>query len=528
MSEYHDSQLTAFGADLAQRASNGDTKFTITKATSTADDLSQTDLSQLITLPHEKQTGEIDRILPDPNGGTKVKGTKVSFDNLNLTESYPIQAMALYAKEDVDGAKEQLYAVTTAADPETMPKSDSTVMFTFSASIYVIVGNTSQVTINVNPDSFATKEYVADAIANINFDTSDLAKLSQDNYYTGDNQFKYDPVNKDGDAYGLAKNIDTKVTDNADGTITVNGKTYTPADDSEVVHTTDTSNWQKSKVTDDTGMPLLMLGDTDDLSTKINGLPNGYFTIYCTAKTLNNPSASPKRGIIHITASGVAGSGILFSEDKNAYIITMLTGTVTYTQIANDSTVAHLSGANNFDTVPTVDDNPLLLASSLPSDLARTGQAQTFTAAQTFSIAPVINDASTDKGDNQAATMADLKSVEKSAWHQLNNAPQGGTFLYRIDQSSKKIYISYSLDCSFIIGSGTTIADFSSIVNNIKTISGRCFQYDLDADTFSSNIILSIISPANITVNSGHFSYVNANIHTSITDGAYFTYDSLK
>ena len=79
MSEYHDSQLTAFGADLAQRASNGDTKFTITKATSTADDLSQTDLSQLITLPHEKQTGEIDRILPDPNGGTKVKGTKVIY-----------------------------------------------------------------------------------------------------------------------------------------------------------------------------------------------------------------------------------------------------------------------------------------------------------------------------------------------------------------------------------------------------------------------------------------------------------------
>ena len=128
---------------------------------------------------------------------------------------------------------------------------------------------------------------------------------------------------------------------------------------------------------------------------------------------------------------------------------------------ADDSQVAHLSGANNFDTIPTVKNNPLLLASSLPSDLARTGsdqeftgkntfdtapidkttgnpyitkdgvpsipsdvartgQAQTFTAAQTFSIAPVINDASTDKGDNQAATMADLKSVENSAWIQLS------------------------------------------------------------------------------------------------------------
>ncbi|PUD95468.1 hypothetical protein DA477_12695 [Levilactobacillus brevis] len=47
---------------------------------------------------------------------------------------------------------------------------------------------------------------------------------------------------------------------------------------------------------------------------------------------------------------------------------------------ADDSKVAHLSGANDFDTVPTVNNNPLLLASSLPSDLARTGQDANFTA----------------------------------------------------------------------------------------------------------------------------------------------------
>lgn len=52
---------------------------------------------------------------------------------------------------------------------------------------------------------------------------------------------------------------------------------------------------------------------------------------------------------------------------------------------ADDSKVAHLSGANNFDTVPTVNNNPLLLASSLPSDIARTGQVNTFNLTQTFS-----------------------------------------------------------------------------------------------------------------------------------------------
>lgn len=56
---------------------------------------------------------------------------------------------------------------------------------------------------------------------------------------------------------------------------------------------------------------------------------------------------------------------------------------------ADDSKVAHLSGTNNFDTVPTVNNNPLLLASSLPSDLARTGQDQEFTGKNTFDTAPI-------------------------------------------------------------------------------------------------------------------------------------------
>ncbi|MGF2384272.1 hypothetical protein [Lentilactobacillus otakiensis] len=56
---------------------------------------------------------------------------------------------------------------------------------------------------------------------------------------------------------------------------------------------------------------------------------------------------------------------------------------------ADDSKVAHLSGANNFDTVPTVNNNPLLLASSLPSDLARTGSDQEYTGKNTFDTAPI-------------------------------------------------------------------------------------------------------------------------------------------
>lgn len=77
-------------------------------------------------------------------------------------------------------------------------------------------------------------------------------------------------------------------------------------------------------------------------------------------------------------ASDVAGiEEVNAKQDKIAYTP------------ADDSKVAHLSGANNFDTTPTVNNNPLLLASSLPSDLARTGSDQEYTGKNIFDTAPI-------------------------------------------------------------------------------------------------------------------------------------------
>ena len=160
---------------------------------------------------------------------------------------------------------------------------------------------------------------------------------------------------------------------------------------------------------------------------------------------------------------------------------------------ADDSKVAHLSGANNFDTVPTVKNNPLLLASSLPSDLARTGQAQTFTQPQTFSIAPTITDASQDKGDNQAATMADLKSLENSAWHQLDCSSISecifnGVMLYKIDTAKKYIYFSLNDGSSnytlSTVEPGSNLLDFSSLVVNVLSVNGYIYSVD---GTFGAN-----------------------------------------
>ncbi|EHO52314.1 hypothetical protein HMPREF9104_01135, partial [Lentilactobacillus kisonensis F0435] len=141
---------------------------------------------------------------------------------------------------------------------------------------------------------------------------------------------------------------------------------------------------------------------------------------------------------------------------------------------ADDSKVAHLSGANNFDTVPTVNNNPLLLASSLPSDLARTGQANTFTAAQTFSIAPTIKDASKDKGDNQAATMADLKSVENSAWHTVTLPDSQGlkniTMIYKIHDDEKYIEANIHAQPISSVKASPTMLNLSGIINKITSL----------------------------------------------------------
>ena len=300
---------------------------------------------------------------------------------------------------------------------------------------------------------------------------TDIARTGEDNDFKGKNTFETDPVNKNGDSYGLAKDIATKVTDNGDnsieinkqavtpvrdnknGSINFNSKDMTPADDSTVVHTTgdETIDGQKKFKTDPTDGAGNAYAKTVDVNQQLDTKVN--------TADMRKP-ASDVAGIEEVNAK----------QDKIGYTP------------ADDSKVAHLSGANNFDTVPTVNNNPLLLASSLPSDLARTGQAQTFTAPQTFSIAPVINDASTDKGDNQAATMADLKSVEKSAWRQLDAScvtassvidnhitiVKNISILAKTNQSNKTVQLM--MTANVLNRDFTMTINLSSIINGISKV----------------------------------------------------------
>ena len=151
---------------------------------------------------------------------------------------------------------------------------------------------------------------------------------------------------------------------------------YAPADDSKVWHSTVTQ-------LNSTDMNTVLTAGFYQLISGTNGMPSGdAWTIYQVISL--SPGSESTNGVqlaygTNSTVLGMRswdtwGGGVHFSD---------------WTKFADDSKVAHLSGANNFDTVPMVNNNPLLLASSLPSDLARTGSNQEFTGKNTFDTAPI-------------------------------------------------------------------------------------------------------------------------------------------
>lgn len=236
MSKYNETILTAGGLDLATRAANGKTKFTITKATATADDLtvmSETDLQNLTVLPNEIQTGSITNQTENIPNSKSVVGTEVLFTNQGIKKGYLINAVGLYAKED--GKDEEiLYALNTAIEPEFMPDFADQVLLQFRITMYVIVGRTENVTVIVDPTGMASKDYVNTKIAEIDVNDKiqdeDIAKKLQNKLVYTDNKsqdknaitqvaealgsavYGFKTIDKDGNVTSILPDSDSLVT----------------------------------------------------------------------------------------------------------------------------------------------------------------------------------------------------------------------------------------------------------------------------------------------------------------------------
>ncbi|WP_407889738.1 hypothetical protein [Levilactobacillus sp. N40-8-2] len=333
---------------------------------------------------------------------------------------------------------------------------------------------------------------------------------------------------------------DSKVVhDNHDGTISINGDSFTPA----VLDSALNKNSQPINTDVDT---LAKPG----LYYVSGSAPNNPFKALMMLETRIQYDWSLFRGFqIAYEIGGASSRMAVRSIYPDGNITSVGHDALPWVLLSDDSKVAHLSGANNFDTVPTVNNNPLLLASSLPSDLARTGSDQEFTGKNTFDAAPIdkttgnpyitkdgvpavpstladttklsnftaglqsngtavatksdvttaISTATANMVDStkatnftaglqvkgvDVATAADLKSVEDQAWRRLADnyiTLSSGTlnsnyFLYKIDSDKKYLYV---LGGIVVNGSSvvTVTIDFSWLVKNVKLDSNSYLQY---------------------------------------------------
>ena len=564
---YDLAKVTANGNNLIAQILANKSSLSIDKIEISDTQLSSTtDISTMTSVPKVVQTVSANGF--SKNSNTLIISTVV--DNSTIRADYKAWVFGIWGSDSQNGRSQLIAVITSTNSPDTIPAFSGRTPVSYTYKFNIGFSNASQIKFNMINDSFATNDTVVHTTGDETID--------------GQKKFKTDPTDSAGNAYAktvdVNQQLDKKVNvsdmrkpaSDVAGIEEVNAKQdkigYTPADDSKVVHTTDTSNWQKQAMFNHGSyMITATLKEQLDfatlLKTKFNNAGiyyirddyknsvgvvdsvticegGGWWYAYGVTpvgskfvhRQINKDYDSgwvitaDDSQVVHSTdmrkpASDVVGledvpqaivkpaldsgidlntvvtpgvypfAGISFTNYIDnvvrwGYLVVTSEGSIVtqtfhtpgigmpsyrmlagypaswspWTIFSDDSKVAHLSGANNFDTVPTVNNNPLLLASSLPSDLARTGsnqeftgkntfdtapidkttgnpyitkdgvpslpsdlartgQAQTFTAAQTFSIAPTIKDASKDKGDNQAATMADLKSVEKSAWRPL-------------------------------------------------------------------------------------------------------------
>lgn len=269
MSKYNETILTAGGLDLATRATNGKTKFTITKATATADDLttmSEADLQNLTVLPNEIQTGSITNQTENIPNSKSVVGTEILFTNQGIDKGYLVNAVGLYAKED--GKDEEiLYALNTAIEPEFMPDFADQVLLQFKITMYVIVGRTENVTVTLDPTATATKDYVDTKVAEI--DVNDDIE-NQDILSSLSNRLAYtDYVSKDKNKLTQVAEALTKVPRGFKGTDSEGNIVEYPMDEDFMVDV--------SKFKSDTGSSNVI---SEDKASVLNGSISGRYQFW--------------------------------------------------------------------------------------------------------------------------------------------------------------------------------------------------------------------------------------------------------
>lgn len=446
--------LTTTGKALIDKVNSGQAKISFSKVVFSSMDNSQLSDTQIKALtaiaPQEVVVSSPQTTLDTNSGETRIRATGT---NEKLADGVYVKTYGVFAKDDT--GNEILYGVTVSPNPNYFPAYDGVTPQAVTYSYKTVIQETSNITMTNSNDVYVSQEDLTEAISKI--PQPDLS------------------------GYDKTDDVDKKLQNKQDKL------GFTAADDSKVVHTAD----MRKPAGDVVGLEDITqtaLPDGTDFYTLLNtaGRPLQYFVNnFVHAQTMLNKPKSALSAFILITSAvnnSIATTynytflnlrDVSTGDSYEALINTDETGKITvlrpWHKIADDSKVAHLSGANNFDTVPTVNNNPLLLASSLPSDLARTSQQTNFTAGL-------------QSGGVDVATAADLKSLEDASWHTItgkSDSLSAYTCMYRKNNEQK--YVDLVLYGTMGIGKNsylntpdtqTELLDLKDIVSVPKNVIG--------------------------------------------------------
>lgn len=414
--------LTTAGKALIDKVNSGQAKISFSKIVFSSMDNSQLSDMQVKALtaiaPQEVVVSSPETTLDTNSGETRVRATGT---NEKLADGVYVKTYGVFAKDDT--GSEILYGVTVSPNPNYFPAYDGVTPQAVTYSYKTVIQETSNITMTNSNDVYASQEDLTEALqpyAKTIDVNQQLDKKVVDNKNGTEqlNGVQVQPFNKLSDSVG-GRNLLIGSTDNivhydsAPGyTVWKSYVTQFNVGDKLNVSADITSNAGntvlKVFLLSSTGIQVGYLSYSVSEGKTAHAfvsktIPTGTASILVQIDNGNTPGIANICAVSHQFANtgSVVANWSPAPEDKvnvsdmrkpasdvaGIEEVNAKQDKIGYTP-ADDSKVAHLSGANNFDTVPTVNNNPLLLASSLPSDLARTGSDQEFTGKNTFDTAP--------------------------------------------------------------------------------------------------------------------------------------------
>lgn len=140
------------------------------------------------------------------------------------------------------------------------------------------------------------------------------------------------------------------VDDNNDGTITVNGNQFTPADVAKTVQVANSVNWQKRKITNDDGSFLYSVSSGENIQNKILSADAGVTTWYIQVGATGAPTSDSLRGQLIKDTAGFGGGYFTANNGEQWRLLVMGNSSMSWQRIAG------LSAGNDLDSKSNIHD----------------------------------------------------------------------------------------------------------------------------------------------------------------------------